>query len=235
MPRSEIDAILLPKLTWGESGSTALVKATIRFKVLANRAKETIRLRNENADAGAGKKGKKGVGKGVLRNAGVEKVNYFKSSKHVLAERLTFLGCEEHMISGDGNCQFRALSSELFGTQQHHAYVRLCIVEHMRAPPDDFSPFVAESFEKYLKRMARLRCWGDELTLRAALDYFGACIHLITSDSKNWHILYTPTEAKSDRHLFLSYISPVHYNTVRPSESESESESPGGGEERASE
>ena len=39
----------------------------------------------------------------------------------------------------------------------------------------------AADFERYMKRMARDRTWGDELTLRAICDCFGAVVHVVTS------------------------------------------------------
>lgn len=63
--------------------------------------------------------------------------------------------------------------------------------------------------------MSRSGTWGDELTLRAACDWFGARICLITSEESNWFIQYEPRQLRSSRELFLAYISPIHYNALR--------------------
>ena len=72
--------------------------------------------------------------------------------------------------------------------------------------------------------------WGDELTIRAAADAFGCTVHVLTSDAENWHLRYTPAGmarqpslasaeladgSGAGRRLFLTYISPVHYNCIR--------------------
>lgn len=68
--------------------------------------------------------------------------------------------------------------------------------------------------------MRRNRTWGDELTMRAAADTFNVRIHVITSEQENYLLHYDPEEAKKSskpqRQLFLSYVSPIHYNTVAP-------------------
>lgn len=39
-------------------------------------------------------------------------------------ERLPAYGLCERQVQGDGNCQFRALSDQLFGSQDYHRLVR---------------------------------------------------------------------------------------------------------------
>jgi len=70
---------------------------------------------------------------------------------------------------------------------------------------------------EYLQRMSTTKTWGDELTLRAACDAYGVEIHLITTEQEHWHILYQPAgpQSPTPRHVFLAYISPIHYNTVQ--------------------
>ena len=90
----------------------------------------------------------------------------------VLKQRLSYYGLHMLQVGGDGNCQFRSASQQLFGTEAHHGYVRQQAVEYMRSHKALFSGFCADAveFERYLARMARDRTWGDELTLRAISD-----------------------------------------------------------------
>ena len=87
-----------------------------------------------------------------------------------------------------------------------------------------------------MKRMARDRTWGDELTLRAAVEAFGCVAHVVTSEAQNWYLVYTPEAPPPDgvaalaaklckgsklslparkKEVFINYISPIHYNAVR--------------------
>lgn len=102
--------------------------------------------------------------------------------------------------------------------QAYYQTVRMVILAHMERSPDNFSPFVGDEndYRVYLAEMQRDRSWGDELTIRAAADAFGVRIHVITTEKENFLLHYEPERQKSDRILFLSYISPVHYNSVAP-------------------
>ena len=134
----------------------------------------------------------------------------------LLLQRLRFANLEQIEMRGDGNCQFRALSHQMFNTQEEHAYVRFCVCQRMRKCSDFFSIYFEEGeFDTFLRRMSSDRTWGDELTLRAAADAFHVTIHVITSTRDNWHLRYEPDGPEPPKKtLFLTYISPVHYNAV---------------------
>ena len=56
-----------------------------------------------------------------------------------LRQRLRLYGMQMLRIAGDGNCQFRSISRSLYGTEEHHAFVRRAAVEHLRSHAEDFS------------------------------------------------------------------------------------------------
>ena len=94
------------------------------------------------------------------------------------------------------------------------------------------------AWRRYLRRMAKARTWGDEITLRAIADAYDVKIHLVTSAREHWLLRYGGDDAAARdargagdaggatgddappaarrRELFLSYISPIHYNAVVP-------------------
>eukprot|EP00658_Telonema_sp_P-2_P057973 TRINITY_DN4639_c0_g1_i4.p1 TRINITY_DN4639_c0_g1~~TRINITY_DN4639_c0_g1_i4.p1 ORF type:complete len:270 (+),score=47.40 TRINITY_DN4639_c0_g1_i4:148-957(+) len=131
----------------------------------------------------------------------------------------------EHM-KDDGNCQFRALSHQMYGDQNRHAEVRAYIMEHIKSHKDEYELYCDEDINRYIDRMGKDRTWGDELTLKAAVDAYQATVHAVTSNKDNWHLVYKPegeTTPKPDpvsdasrKKLFLAYISPVHYNSLVP-------------------
>ena len=135
----------------------------------------------------------------------------------LLEDRLKFLNLRTIKSEDDGNCQFRSLSNELYGTQDFHYAIRIKVCEFMKEHVNDFSPFIGtiDDFNDYIEKMMMNRTWGDELTLRAASDIFGTKIHVITTEKEHYVLHYNPsTTSKTNRQLFLSYISPIHYNTV---------------------
>jgi len=148
-----------------------------------------------------------------------------------LGRRLESLGLSSLEMEGDGNCQFRALADQLFGHQKHHALTRQAAVEQMRRNADFFGMYFedAAEFNAYLRNMARNRTWGDELTLRAAVEAYGCYAHVLTTTDANWYLVYQPegeplpslplptggAAPRRGKEIFLSYVSPIHYNAVQ--------------------
>jgi len=118
-----------------------------------------------------------------------------------LIARLRSLGLASVEMEGDGNCQFRAIADQLFGSQSHHAFVRSLAVGHMKTVAADFFSIYFESeaeFNAYLKDMGRSRTWGDELTLRACVEAFGCVAHVITSEAANWYACGPHSTGRAD-------------------------------------
>ena len=143
------------------------------------------------------------------------------TAKETLKNRLGILDLQMLEIAGDGNCQFRSASQQLFGNEAHHEFVRRRSVAFIRARANEFAPFFmpdararkgTSPFDAYLSRMAKGRTWGDELTLRAICNAFGAVIHVVTSTEENWYLKYEPEVKQTEKQIFLAYISPAHYN-----------------------
>ncbi|PPD91213.1 hypothetical protein GOBAR_DD11853 [Gossypium barbadense] len=81
-------------------------------------------------------------------------------SKSLIFLRLHVYGLYEVKVSGDGNCQFRALSDQMYRSPEYHKHVRKDIVKQV---------------------CGRSGEWGDHVTLQAASDKFAAKICLLTS------------------------------------------------------
>eukprot|EP00928_Gymnodinium_smaydae_P066511 TRINITY_DN49502_c0_g1_i1.p1 TRINITY_DN49502_c0_g1~~TRINITY_DN49502_c0_g1_i1.p1 ORF type:complete len:346 (+),score=54.07 TRINITY_DN49502_c0_g1_i1:66-1040(+) len=142
-----------------------------------------------------------------------------REGKELLRERCVFLGVYQHEMEDDGNCQFRAISQELFGNQRYHLSVRAAVVQHLRDHADEYKSFFEDAeWQHYVDTMAQPKTWGDELSLRVAAEYFGVRIHVVTSAQENWLLHYEPGAgiASHSREIFLTYVSPIHYNTFEP-------------------
>lgn len=139
-----------------------------------------------------------------------------ESDKGALDSRLARLGMRRVAMDGDGNCQFRSIAHNVFKDQERHAEVRALATAHIEERKDDFQIYFedARTFKRWLVGMKRDRTWGDELTLRAAVDALGMRIHVVQSTEQNWYLLYEPEEQKTKRSAFISYVSPVHYDAL---------------------
>ncbi|RNF16822.1 uncharacterized protein Tco025E_05402 [Trypanosoma conorhini] len=158
-----------------------------------------------------------------------------EEAKGRLAERVAQLGLQRvnEQVS-DGNCLFRCLANQLFGSPGDHALLRRLVVDYMRRRAQGYSVlFDGEAeWQEYLREMRRDGVWGDELCLNAAARCFRVNIHVITSDAARWHLVFQHEELRGARSavaslaaqpatpernsicLFLLYIAPVHFNDV---------------------
>eukprot|EP00928_Gymnodinium_smaydae_P033299 TRINITY_DN23890_c0_g1_i1.p1 TRINITY_DN23890_c0_g1~~TRINITY_DN23890_c0_g1_i1.p1 ORF type:complete len:206 (-),score=44.01 TRINITY_DN23890_c0_g1_i1:113-673(-) len=131
-----------------------------------------------------------------------------------LAQLLRSRGLREKQVEGDGNCQFRALADQLYGSQEHHASLRKIVVEQLRRGRENYAGFVPGRFEDYVAEMARDGTWGDHVTLQAAADALGTRIHVLTDRFVDAYIEVTPKDVKSEKVLRVIFWSEVHYNSV---------------------
>ncbi|RZC59539.1 hypothetical protein C5167_006843 [Papaver somniferum] len=131
-----------------------------------------------------------------------------------LLQRLHVYGLYEVKVSGDGNCQFRALSDQMFKSPDHHKFVRKEIIKQLKDNRSLYESYVPMKYKHYCKKMAKSGEWGDHLTLQAAADKFGAKICLLTSFRDTCFIEITPRNQAPERELWLSFWSEVHYNSL---------------------
>lgn len=131
-----------------------------------------------------------------------------------LSSRLATYGLAEMQIEGDGNCQFRALSDQLYHNPEYHKHVRKEVVKQLKHFRKLYEGYVPMRYKSYLRKMKRLGEWGDHVTLQAAADRFGVKICLVTSFRDNGYIDILPKDIQPSRELWLSFWSEVHYNSL---------------------
>ncbi|EFJ51144.1 hypothetical protein VOLCADRAFT_116495, partial [Volvox carteri f. nagariensis] len=101
------------------------------------------------------------------------------------------------------------------GLSWTHSRKCLEAVSHILEQRETFKAFLGEDFDQYVRQMERSGTWGDELTLRAVCDSFGLTVHVVTSEEDHWYLTYEPECRKLDREIFLTYIAPIHYNSIK--------------------
>ncbi|VVA17321.1 PREDICTED: OTU [Prunus dulcis] len=71
-----------------------------------------------------------------------------------LLDRLQIFGFLECKVEGDGNCQFHALSDQLYHTPDHHKYVRSQVVNQLKSHPEIYEGYVPMAYDDYLEKMS---------------------------------------------------------------------------------
>ncbi|KAG6748562.1 hypothetical protein POTOM_048490 [Populus tomentosa] len=92
------------------------------------------------------------------------------NEKLLISFRLNVYGLYEVKVSGDGNCQFRALSEQMFKSPEHHKHVRKEVVKQLKEHRSLYEGHVPMKYKRYRKKMAKSGEWGDHVTLQAAAD-----------------------------------------------------------------
>ncbi|KAH9703850.1 OVARIAN TUMOR DOMAIN-containing deubiquitinating enzyme 9 [Citrus sinensis] len=133
-----------------------------------------------------------------------------------MLDRLQLYDLVENKVQGDGNCQFRSLSDQLYRSPEHHMFVRQQVVNQLKAHPEIYEGYVPMAYSDYLKKMNKSGEWGDHVTLQAAADSYGVKVFVLTSFKDTCYIEILPHVPKSKRVIFLSFWAEVHYNSIYP-------------------
>ncbi|XP_023005715.1 uncharacterized protein LOC111498629 isoform X1 [Cucurbita maxima] len=149
-------------------------------------------------------------------NGEIPSVDEAASDHERLLNRLQVYDFVERKVQGDGNCQFRALSDQLYGTPDNHELVRQKVVDQLMSHPEVYEGYVPMAYVDYLEKMSRNGEWGDHVTLQAAVDSYGVRIFVITSFKDTCCIEILPNSQKTKGVIFLSFWAEVHYNSIHP-------------------
>ncbi|KAJ6871764.1 OVARIAN TUMOR DOMAIN-containing deubiquitinating enzyme 10-like isoform X2 [Populus alba x Populus x berolinensis] len=134
---------------------------------------------------------------------------------------LQLFGFDELKVQGDGNCQFRALSDQIYNTPDRHKTVRRQVVYQLKSHPEIYEGYVPMEYGEYLRKMSKSGEWGDHVTLQAAADSYGVKILVMTSFKDTCYIEILPVSQKPkggflvpSAVIFLSFWAEVHYNSI---------------------
>ncbi|GAB4836424.1 hypothetical protein Ancab_039530 [Ancistrocladus abbreviatus] len=139
-----------------------------------------------------------------------------ESDHQRLLDRLKVYELAELKVKGDGNCQFRSLSDQIYRTVDYHSSVRRQVVDQLKSHPNLYEGYVPMLYGDYLKKMSKSGEWGDHVTLQAAADKYGIKIFVLTSFKDTCYVEILPRTEKSDRVICLSFWAEVHYNSIYP-------------------
>ncbi|KAJ4832740.1 OVARIAN TUMOR DOMAIN-containing deubiquitinating enzyme 12 [Turnera subulata] len=134
-------------------------------------------------------------------NSFIPNLNQATMDHQRLLQRLQVYGLYEVKVSGDGNCQFRALSEQMYKSPEYHKHVRKEIVKQLKDYRSLYEGYVPMKYKHYYKKMAKSGEWGDHVTLQAAADKFAAKICLLTSFRDTCFIEITPQYQPPKRDL----------------------------------
>ena len=72
-------------------------------------------------------------------------------------------------VEGDGNCLFRAISDQIYGTEKFHRYIRKITMDYIEIEKDFFVNYIVgennNDFENYVKWKREDGVWGDDVEI----------------------------------------------------------------------
>ena len=140
-------------------------------------------------------------------------------SMSMLAFRLARLGLRPLDVGGAGDCFFRAVSHQLYGTAAHHLEVRAVGIEHLRYHPESFIESNIEySWLEYLNNMSRQGTWCDNLIIQAVANALNCTIY-ITESAENFaesNVIHPANIQGRPRTIYIGHLDEIHYVSTSP-------------------
>lgn len=118
-------------------------------------------------------------------------------------------------VESDGNCLFRAVSHQLYGTTEHHGLIRRYVYEYMSIEREYFSQFVVggmEGFDEYLRYQTQNGAWGDDCELQVISEMYNRPVEIYAYANTPMRTFH---ENEGDgRAMKLAYHGQSHYNSI---------------------
>lgn len=161
--------------------------------------------------------------------------NLFGISRKSYEEHLKKAGIVGVAVKTDGNCQYRVLAHQVYGTEDAHAVVRLLVLCEILSNPTLYEKFIqslpsksvngnsaeqsyGSSVQEYVSAMSREGEWGDHITLCAFANFFGSDILIYSPLFPSHPILVqsqSSTKPSSDSKVFcVAYLDDNHYQSL---------------------
>ena len=146
------------------------------------------------------------------------------SSMSVLTTRLARIGRKPVNTIGDGNCFFRSVSHQLYGTEDRHPQIRALAIQHLINCPEHFVEYnTHQSWLQYLQSMSRLGTWADHIIIQAVANANNLRINITESEpSFSESTTVSPICAESEtqrrnfRDIYVGHLEELHYVSTTP-------------------
>ena len=88
-----------------------------------------------------------------------------------LSQRLAQIGLIPHDVGGSGDCFFKSVSHQLYGTADPHIEVRMAGISHLHNYSELYIESISDdTWENYLKQMSIPSTWCDHLIIQAVAN-----------------------------------------------------------------
>ena len=132
----------------------------------------------------------------------------------LLESRLSQIGRVAIDVGGAGNCFFRAISHQLFGTPDYHLHVRSQGMQYLLHNPELFIESNTErSWQDYLNDMSREGTWADGIIIQAVANCLNLTINIAESfeNFSPLTVIHPVNTQRNSSQVFIGHIGEYHY------------------------
>ena len=129
----------------------------------------------------------------------------------------------------DGNCMFRAISDQVYGTEEKFNLIRQKCMDYILLEKDFFEEFIEGGknfFDEYINLKRKNGVWGDDIELQALSELYNRPIEIYSNSIKPLRTFHeSKKNFKRDESnikkyniipIRLSYHGKNHYNSIIP-------------------
>ena len=145
----------------------------------------------------------------------------YSQAEQILNQRLSNIQLTALEVGGGGNCFFRAVSHQLYGNPNYHAYIRCQGIQYMTSHPERFRDFLTNTetnnWTRYVSNMARSGTWCDNLIIQAVADTFSVITIIVESELRFAPMnVIEPRTSQNARIITIGHLLEIHYvSTIR--------------------
>lgn len=136
------------------------------------------------------------------------------NSVSLLEARLSRLNRTAVDVGGDGDCFFRAVSHQLYGSPNNHSHIRSLGVQYLLQNPEQFIESNTDhSWQDYLNNMSCQGTWADAIIIQAVANCLNLLIHIVESFEAFAPVTVVQPVNVTGEHkiIYIGHISETHY------------------------
>ena len=136
------------------------------------------------------------------------------NSVSLLEARLSRLNRTAVDVGGDGDCFFRAVSHQLYGSPNNHSHIRSLGVQYLLQNPEQFIESNTDhSWQDYLNNMSCQGTWADAIIIQAVANCLNLLIHIVESFETFAPVTVVQPVNVTGEHtiIYIGHISETHY------------------------
>ena len=133
-------------------------------------------------------------------------------SVSLLETTLSQLGRIPLDVGGGGDCFFRAVSHQLYGTPNNHYQVRSLGIHHLLHNPEKFiESNTGHSWQEYLNNMSCEGTWADAIIIQAVANCLSLRIHIAESLATFAPVTIVQSVTGECASIYIGHIGEAHY------------------------